>query len=99
VKAFGLFLKDTRTITITAEDFNSGIASGCYKLSSTVLSEDELMAISDWSEYTGNNAAFFQDIVFGSNPMANIRPPAIPAVHFHGLSCCLYRASCWVCLE
>jgi len=49
---FGLFFKETKSIAITADDADSGVASVVYHLSSTVLSEDEVLAISDWSEYT-----------------------------------------------
>lgn len=48
---FGLFFKDTRTISITAEDSGSGVASIGYTLSDTVLDEDAVRAITDWTEY------------------------------------------------
>lgn len=52
---FGLFFKDTQSVTITTEDKGSGMDKVYYHLSETELREAEVTALtdSDWTEYTG----------------------------------------------
>ena len=52
---FGLFFKETQSVTITANDVNtgSGINKIYYYLASEQITEDELKAVTEWQEYTG----------------------------------------------
>ncbi len=50
---FGLFFKETQTISITSLDEASGIASEQYILSSTILDEDAVLAETNWIDYSG----------------------------------------------
>lgn len=52
---FGLFFKETQTVTITATDMGSGVEKIYYYLSTTELTEEQVKALpdSDWTEYTG----------------------------------------------
>lgn len=49
---FGLFFKNTQTVTITSDDDASGVDKVYYSLSENIKTEDEVRAISDWSEYS-----------------------------------------------
>ncbi len=49
---FGLFFKNTQTVTITSDDDASGVDKVYYSLSEDIKTEDEVRAISDWSEYS-----------------------------------------------
>ena len=49
---FGLFFRDNIDVNITAEDNLSGINSIEYYRSSEVLTEEQVAAIDEWSEYT-----------------------------------------------
>ena len=52
---FGLFFKETQSVTITAEDVNtgSGLEKVYYYLATEELTEDEVRALADWEEYNG----------------------------------------------
>lgn len=52
---FGLFFKETQTVTITAEDVNAGSGMGMiyYYLASQELTEAEVKDITAWEEYNG----------------------------------------------
>lgn len=49
---FGLFFKDTQTITVISEDERSGVASVQYYLSDEVLDEQQVSEISEWTVYS-----------------------------------------------
>lgn len=51
---FGLFFKDTQSVTITAEDLGSGVQRIAYYIAEAEMTLDEVKAISDWQEYTGS---------------------------------------------
>ncbi len=48
--SFGLFFKDDVNVGVTAKDDSSGVKSVMYYKSGSVLSEDEVLAITDWTE-------------------------------------------------
>lgn len=48
---FGLFYNKNIDVVITAEDALSGVDEVYYYLTDTILTEDEVVAISDWTEY------------------------------------------------
>ena len=48
--SFGLFFKDDVNVGVTAKDDSSGVKSVMYYESGSVLSEDEVLAITDWTE-------------------------------------------------
>ena len=48
---FGLFYKDTQTVSISGADFGSGVNNVEYFISDTILSETEVRDIVDWNEY------------------------------------------------
>ena len=52
---FGLFFKETQSVTVSVEDVNtgSGIDKVYYYLASKELTEDEVKALADWTEYNG----------------------------------------------
>lgn len=52
---FGLFFKETQSVTVSAEDVNtgSGIDKVYYYLTSEELTEDAVKALADWTEYKG----------------------------------------------
>ncbi len=52
---FGLFFKETQSVTVSAEDVNtgSGIDKVYYYLASKELTKDDAMALADWTEYKG----------------------------------------------
>ncbi len=50
---FGLFFKDTQTVTIYASDIDSGVDRTYYFLSNEQLSEEDMFDITEWKEYTG----------------------------------------------
>lgn len=51
---FDLFFKQTQTVTITAEDTGSGLASVEYYLNNSAMTLDQVKAISSWSGYNGS---------------------------------------------
>ncbi len=50
--SFGLFFKENVDVTISASDAGSGVKSIEYFRSETILSEDEVAAITGWATYT-----------------------------------------------
>lgn len=48
---FGLFFKNTQSVTITADDKGSGLDAVYYYLADKELSEDEVKAITEWKTY------------------------------------------------
>ena len=50
---FGLFFKDTQDVTITVNDLGSGVSRIEYYLANGEMSMDELVALTEWEEYTG----------------------------------------------
>ena len=51
---FGLFFKDTQSVTVTATDPGSGIDKIYYYLADSAKTEDELKAFTGWTEYTAS---------------------------------------------
>lgn len=51
--AFNLFFKQTQTVTITAADAGSGLASIEYYLSNSAMTVEQVKAITAWSGYNG----------------------------------------------
>lgn len=50
---FGLFFKESTEVTFSGSDATSGVASLEYVRSETLLTEEELLARTDWTEYSG----------------------------------------------
>ncbi len=48
---FGLFFRDTQTISITGTDFGSGIADIKYYIADSPCTEDEVKTIEEWNDY------------------------------------------------
>lgn len=49
---FGLFFKETQTVTINASDVGSGVDKVYYYISDTELTLPEAISITEWEEYT-----------------------------------------------
>lgn len=51
---FGLFFKDTQSVTVTADDEESGLDKTYYYLSDKGLSDTEIGEITEWKEFDGS---------------------------------------------
>ncbi len=52
--SFGVFFKNTQSVTVTSEDRESGVDKTFYYLSHKPLSEAEARTVTEWVEYNGS---------------------------------------------